>query len=145
VTPKQRQVPGVGSRHDIEEVTQERNRPEDQVDDGIHDHPGDDHAGNAEPGGFRDQPEADDARHGVPDHRNEPDDRIEADPDAGSGHGDEVVEDAADQREALLERAEPGGSIVTDDVPANPPRSLANGTAGPTGAGLTLAIRGSAC
>ena len=49
VAAEQRQVPGVGAEHDVVQVAQERDQADRQVDDQVHDHPGHDDAGDAEP------------------------------------------------------------------------------------------------
>jgi hypothetical protein len=116
VTSEQGEIPGVRAGHDIEQVAQERHRAEHQVDHGVQDHPGHDHAGNAESRRLRNQPEPDDPGHGVADHGNQADHRVEPDTEPRPGHRHEIVEQAADDREPPLDGLEPGRPIVADDL-----------------------------
>ena len=90
--------------------------PSDQVDREVDDHPGQDDRRQPEARGLRDDVRPGQRRDRVADERDEPDDRVEADPAPGPGDLDEVVEDVAHRRDAALGGPESLGPAGADDL-----------------------------
>ena len=123
-------VADVGAEHDVEGVARERHQADHAVERDIAEHPRRDVPGRAERARLAHQPQRDRGRDDVADHRDQPDQAVDAVTDIGAGHDEGDVEQ-------FRQRIEPRQPLLAGEIaervgggsPEIEPEALELGTA----------------